>query len=70
MNLRKTPHVPPPRGSNRSREIYDLVAHMKKVPALMSLFDALRFTPGPRAALEMALEETAVAFGEAEGQCN
>lgn len=32
----------------------------------MSLFDALRFTPGARAALEMALEDTAVAFGEAE----
>jgi hypothetical protein len=33
---------------------------MKKVPALVSMFDALRFSPGARLALEMALAERAI----------
>lgn len=39
---------------------------MKKVPALVSMFDALRFSPGARLALEMALAERAISYGEHE----
>ena len=41
-------------------------AHMKRVPTLISMFDALKFTPGARLALEMALAGTALAYGEEE----
>lgn len=50
----------------KSALIYSKVSHMKKVPALVSMFDALRFSPGARLALEMALSASAISYGEHE----
>jgi hypothetical protein len=50
----------------KSALIYSKVSHILKVPALVSMFDALRFSPGARLALEMALSASAISYGEHE----
>jgi len=57
---------PPYAHLKASREdlVYDILAHTKKIPACIFMFDALIIYAPIRAALERALAETAIACGE------